>query len=146
MALPARDKKALLTLVEQAHLVYLLSRYPKKQVLDDAADVLRLENGLAGMRAAAKDLSASFRERHAAVPWDELAKKPDSPDLLWRRAKRIAPTVLRELMPTLEGEPEAAFFLRPEVPRAKATAKAAKTKKPARAGGGRRSENGKPSR
>lgn len=116
VAVSARDKKALLTLIEQAQLVYLLSRYPKKQVLDDAGDVKRLEDGLAGMRAAAKDLSAATRERVTAVAWDELAKAPDTPDLAWRKAKRIAPTVLRELVPLLEGEPEAAFFLRPETP------------------------------
>ena len=114
MAVSAPDRKALLTLVEQAQVVYLLTRYPKKQVLDDPADVARLEGGLAEMRAAAKQLSAGVREQHSLVPWDELAKKPDSADLAWRRAKRVAPTVLRELVPLLEGLPEAAFFLRPE--------------------------------
>ena len=114
MPLSSRDKKTLLTLIEQAQLVYLLTRYPKKKVLDDAADVKRLEDGLEGMRTAAKALPASMRQRHAMIPWDELAETPDTPDLAWRRAKRIAPTALRELMPLLEGEPEAAFFLRPE--------------------------------
>lgn len=116
VAVSARDKKALLTLVEQAQLVYLLSRYPKKQVLDDAGDVKKLEDGLAGMRAAAKDLSAATRTRVTAVAWDELDKTADTPDLAWRKVKRLAPTVLRELVPLLEGEPEAAFFLRPEAP------------------------------
>lgn len=122
MAVSARDKKALLTLVEHAQLVYLLTRYPKRQVLDDPGDVDRLDKGLAAMRAAAKDLSASRREDRGAVPWEELSKKPDSPDLAWRKAKRIAPTVLRELMPLLEGAPEAAFFLRPEAPKKRVTA------------------------
>lgn len=115
----ARDKKALLSLVENAQLVYLLTRYPKKQVLDDTGDVQRLEHGLAAMRAAAKDLSASLREDRSAVPWDELAKPTDGPDLAWRKGKRVAPTVLREVMPLLEGSPEAAFFLRPEAPKPK---------------------------
>ena len=145
MALSARDKKALLTLVEQAQLVYLLTRYPKKQVLDDAEDVKRLEDGLAGMRAAAAALSAALRERTGGAQWDELAKKPDTPDLAWRKAKRLAPAALRELMPLLEGEPEAAFFLRPETP-AKKTRKAAAKTKPKRAGTARRSQNGAPSR
>ena len=109
----ARDKKALLTLLEQAQLVYLLTRLPKKQVLDDPKDVARLEQGLAGMRKAARDLSASLRDTHTAVQWDELAAKPDSPDLLWRRAKRVGPQVLRVMRPLLEGEPEAAFMLDP---------------------------------
>ena len=116
VAVSARDKKALLVLIEQAQLVYLLSRYPKKQVLDDAGDAKKLEDGLAGMRAAAKDLSAALRDRVTAVAWDELDKTADTPDLAWRKAKRLAPTVLRELMPLLEGEPEAAFFLRPGSP------------------------------
>jgi hypothetical protein len=122
MAVSARDKKALLTLLEQAQLVYLLTRYPKKQVLDDAADVERLESGLAAMRDAAKELSASVRAKQTGVQWDELMAKPDSPDLAWRRAKRVGPQVLRELMPLVEGEPEAAFFVRPTVAEKKTTA------------------------
>jgi hypothetical protein len=113
MAVSARDKKALLALLEQAQLVYLLTRLPKKQVLDDPKDVTRLEAALAAMRAAARELSASLRETHTGVQWDELAAKPDSPDLLWRRAKRVGPQVLRQLRPLLAGEPEAAFMLDP---------------------------------
>ena len=113
MAVSARDKKTLLTLLEQAQLVYLLTRLPKKQVLDDPKDVARLDEALDGMRAAAGDLSASLRDTHTAVQWDELAAKPDSPDLLWRRAKRLGPQVLRQLRPLLAGEPEAAFMLDP---------------------------------
>ena len=113
MAVSARDKKTLLTLLEQAQLVYLLTRLPKKQVLDDPKDVARLEDGLAAMRAAARDLSATLRDTHTGVQWDELAAKPDGPDLLWRRAKRLGPQVLRQLRPLLAGEPEAAFMLDP---------------------------------
>lgn len=126
MAVSARDKKALLTLLEQAQLVYLLTRLPKKQVLDDPNDVSRLEDGLGGMRAAARDLSASLRDTHTAVQWDELAAKPDTPELLWRRAKRVGPQVLRVLRPLLEGEPETAFMLDPA-----AESKIARDKKPA---------------
>ena len=129
MALSARDKKALLALLEQAQLVYLLTRLPKKQVLDDDKDVARLEEGLAAMRAAARDLSPSLRETHTAVQWDELGEKPDSTDLLWRRAKRVGPQVLRQLRPLLEGEPEAAFMLDPS---AETPTKSAAAKKPTR--------------
>ena len=149
MPLAGRDKKALLALIEHAQPVFLLTRYPKKQVLDDPVDVKRLANGLAGMRAAAKALPAALRERHAMIPWDELAQTPDSQDLLWRRAKRIAPTVIRELTPLLEGEPEAAFFLRPEEPKKRTAAKKAAPKQSvpaARASVARRSSNGAPSR
>lgn len=133
MAITARDKKTLLQLIEQAQLVYLLTRYPKKRVLDDPEDVKRLEGGLDGMRTAAKALPTSLKERHAMIPWDELAERPDTPDLAWRRAKRIAPTAIRELMPLLAGEPEAAFFLTPEAP--KAHRKSASTpKNPAKRG------------
>jgi hypothetical protein len=129
MAVSARDKKALLTLLEQAQLVYLLTRLPKKQVLDDPKDVTRLEDALAAMRAAAKELSASLRETHTAVQWDELAAKPDSPDLLWRRAKRVGPQVLRVLRPLLAGEPEAAFMLDPGAEVTTATPKKTATAK-----------------
>ena len=132
MALSARDKKALLALVEQAQLVYLLTRYPKKQVLDDETDVKRLDDGLAAMRKAAGEVSAALKERTAAMQWDELAKTPDTADLAWRKGKRLAPQALRELMPLLEGEPEAAFFLRPEAPvkkTKKTTRSATKTRK-----------------
>jgi hypothetical protein len=149
VGLPARDKKALLSLIEQAQIVFLLTRYPKKRVLDDPGDVRRLEDGLEGMRAAAKQLPGPLKARHALIPWDELAQKPDSADLLWRRAKRVAPTVIRELTPLLEGEPEAAFFLRPEAP-AKRTVKKVpaprKTAGPGRSRVARRSSNGAPSR
>jgi len=129
MAVSARDKKAVLALLEQAQLVYLLTRLPKKQVLDDPKDVARLEDGLAAMRAAARDLSLSLRETHTGVQWDELAAKPDGPDLLWRRAKRLGPQVLRQLRPLLAGEPEAAFMLDPTADVTTKT-KAAKTTKP----------------
>ena len=129
MAVSARDTKTLLTLLEQAQLVYLLTRLPKKQVLDDPKDVGRLEDALAAMRAAARDLSASLRETHTGVQWDELAEKPDSPDLLWRRVKRVGPQVLRQLRPLLAGEPEAAFMLDPTAEVA-TKAKAAKTATP----------------
>jgi hypothetical protein len=132
MAVAPRDRKTLFQLVEQSQLVYLLTRYPKKRVLDDAEDVKKLEGGLEGMRTAAKALPASLKEKHGMIPWDELADKPDTPDLAWRRAKRIAPTALRELMPLLEGEPEAAFFLRPEPAKKKTAAKSAKPAKKAR--------------
>ena len=126
MAVSARDKKNLLTLLEQAQLVYLLTRLPKKQVLDDPKDVARLEAGLAGMRTAARDLSASLRDTHTAVQWDELAAKPDTPELVWRRAKRVGPQALRVLRPLLEGEPETAFILDPT-----AETKITRDKKPA---------------
>jgi len=130
MALGARDKKTLLTLIEKAQLVYLLSRYPRKQVLDDAADAAKLEDGLEGMRLAARELPARMKAEHALISWDELARKPDSIELAWRRAKRLAPTVIREMAPLLAGEPEAAFFLRPETPKERRAAKAKAKAKP----------------
>ena len=62
-------------------------------------------------------------------------------------SSRFATTVLRELMPLLEGEPEAAFFLRPE--KAEPKRKSATTKESGgiRAGAkakGRASPNGEP--
>ena len=113
MARPPGEKKALLTLLEQAQLVYLLTRFPKKQVLSNPADTERLETGMTKMRAAAKDLSPSLRAKQTGVQWDELLAASDSPDLSWRRAKRVGPQVLREMRPLLDGEPELAFILDP---------------------------------
>lgn len=126
MARPPGEKKALLTLLEQAQLVYLMTRFPKKQVLGNPADVERLETGMTKMRAAAKELSASLRAKATAVQWEELLATSASPDLSWRRAKRVGPQVLREVRPLLDGEPELAFIL---APAAAATAKKSPAKK-----------------
>ena len=66
------------------------------------------------------------------------------PELAWRVAKRVTPTVIRELMPLLEGQPEAAFFLRPEAPAKRAKARTATKKADGKRR--RRSQNGEPSR
>ena len=113
MARQPAEKKTLLTLLEQAQLVYLLTRFPKKQVLGNSADAERLESGMTKMRAAAKDLSPSLRAKQTGVQWDELLAASDSLDLSWRRAKRVGPQVLREMRPLLDGEPELAFILDP---------------------------------
>jgi len=137
VALSARDRKPVLALLEHAQLVYLLTRYPKKQVLDDSGDVTRLEQGVDAMRDEAKRVSASLREATPDVPWDLLMKRTDGPELAWRAAKRTAPRVLAYLVPLVEGAPEAAFFLRPEAAktpakRTKASGRKAPTR-PARA-------------
>src|SRR5512138_3224530 len=113
MAISARDRKAILALLEHAQLVYLLTRYPKKQVLDDAGDVKRLKDGVAAMREDATRLSASLKERQAGVPWDVVSAQADGPHAAWAAAKKTAPKVLAALTPLVDGEPEAAFFLRP---------------------------------
>ena len=113
MAISAGDREAILALLEHAQLVYLLTRYPKKHVLDDAGDVTRLEQGLDAMRGGARRVSSSLRERTPDVPWDLVLKKADGPDASWRVAKRVTPRVLAYLVPLVEGTPEAAFFLRP---------------------------------
>jgi hypothetical protein len=113
VARPAGEKKVLLALLEQAQLVYLITRFPKKQVLGNPADAERLDTGMTKMRAAAKELSPSLRAKQSGVQWDELLATSDSPDLAWRRAKRVGPQVLRELRPLLDGEPELAFILDP---------------------------------
>lgn len=113
VALSSRDRTALLALLEHAQLAYLLTRYPKKQVLDDAGDVKRLADGVAAMREDAKRLSASLKERETDVPWDLVSAGATGPDAAWAAAKKTAPKVLAALTPLVEGEPEAAFFLRP---------------------------------
>lgn len=133
MALSSRDKTAILALLEHAQLVYLLTRYPKKQVLDDEGDVTKLEQGLDAMRDAAKRVSAATRERTPDVPWDTVMKKTEGADVAWRVAKRVTPRVLAYLVPLVEGEPAAAFFLRPEKEKPKKATGRKATRRPARA-------------
>lgn len=133
MALSARDKKALLALLEHAQLVYLLTRYPKKQVLDDEGDVTKLEQGLDAMRDEAKRVSRAVRDRTPDVPWDLVTRKADGPEVSWRVAKRVTPRVLAYLVPLVEGVPEAAFFLRPEKEKPKRASARRATRRPDRA-------------
>lgn len=113
MALSSRDRTALFALLEHAQLVYLLTRYPKKQVLDDAGDVNRLEDGVAAMREDAKRLSASLKERETGVPWDLVTATANDAGAAWTAAKKTTPKILAALTPLVEGDPAAAFFLRP---------------------------------
>jgi hypothetical protein len=46
-ALTARDRAAVLAILENAQWVYALSRYPKKQVLDDQVDMKMLRDASA---------------------------------------------------------------------------------------------------
>jgi hypothetical protein len=133
VALSARDTKAVLALLEHAQLVYLLTRYPKKQVLDDEGDVTKLEQGLDAMREEARRISNAVRERTTEVPWDLVLKKTDGPELSWRVAKRVTPRVLAYLVPLVEGQPAAAFFLRPEKEKPKKATVRKATRRPDRA-------------
>src|SRR2546428_10130463 len=73
LALSASDRRATLEILRNAQFVYGLSRYPKKQVLDDPGDVKALRERLEAMRAAAKGLSPAQREK-LDVPWAEDRK------------------------------------------------------------------------
>ena len=48
--LTARDRAATIAVLENAQWVYALSRYPKKQVLDDEIDVKMLRDRIGAMR------------------------------------------------------------------------------------------------
>jgi hypothetical protein len=105
----ARDRGAILALLEPAQLVYGLTLLPKKSVLDDPRDVELLRRRLEAMRAAAENVSRTVRES-TTVPWLLLLDDRDSPDALWATAKKVTPKILSELSPLVRDAPEAAFF------------------------------------
>jgi hypothetical protein len=113
-ALTARDRAATLAILENAQWVYALSRYPKKQVLDDAVDVKMLRDRIEAMRKASRELTAAQKKR-TDVPWDELDDQTDdTPETLWKVAKKVSPKVVAGLLPLVRDTPEAAFFISPE--------------------------------
>ena len=124
--LTSRDRAATLAILENAQWVYALSRYPKKQVLDDEIDLKMLRERIGAMRKAAQELSPAQRKK-VDIAWGRLEEDPDeTPDMLWVVAKKVVPTVLSELRPLVSDTPEAAFLISPEK---KTTAKKKPTKK-----------------
>jgi len=112
--LTSRDRAATLAILENAQWVYALSRYPKKQVLDDEIDVKMLRDRIGAMRKAATELSVTQKKK-VDVPWGRLEEDPDeTPDMLWTVAKKVTPKVLSELRPLVSDTPEAAFLISPE--------------------------------
>ena len=112
--LTSRDRAATLAILENAQWVYALSRYPKKQVLDDEIDLKMLRDRIGAMRKAALELSLAQRKK-LDVPWGRLEDDPDeTPDMLWTVAKKVTPKVLSELRPLVNDTPEAAFLISPE--------------------------------
>jgi hypothetical protein len=128
-ALSAGDRKAALAILENAQWVYALSRYPKKQVLDDPVDVRMLRDRVIATRKAAGDLSAAQRKK-LDIPWGTLDDEADeSPDALWNVAKKVTPKIIAELRPLVVDTPEAAFLIDPQAK--KKTAKKTSPKKTA---------------
>jgi hypothetical protein len=127
--LTARDRAAVLAVLENAQWVYALSRYPKKQVLDDQVDVKMLRDRISAMREAAQDLSAAQR-KNVDVPWARLEEDPDETlDMLWIVAKKITPTLIAEMRPLVSDTPEAAFLISPEKKKAPTKKKPATARK-----------------
>jgi len=112
LAISDKDREAVLKVLRNAQFVYGLSRYPKKQVLDDPADVMALRERLEAMRAAAKGLSAAQRAK-LDVPWADLEAIDSGTEAVWKAAKRATPKIIAELTPLVRDEPEAAFLIAP---------------------------------
>jgi hypothetical protein len=113
-ALTARDRGAVLAILENAQWVFALGRYPKKQVLDDPVDVKMLRDRVEAMRKAAGQLSAAQKKK-IDVPWDKVEAEADhAPDGLWAMAKKITPKLIAEMRPLVSDTPEAAFLISPE--------------------------------
>jgi hypothetical protein len=127
VALAERDRRAALAVLENAQFVYALSRYPKKQVLDDPVDVRALRERLEAMRKAIGELSAAQR-KEVDVPLRELDDIDSGTEAVWRAAKRVTPKVIAKLSPLVHGTPEAAFLITPET-RPATSAKAAPRKR-----------------
>jgi hypothetical protein len=112
--LSARDRTAVLALLENAQWVYSLGRYPKKQVLDDPVDVRMLRERIAAMRKAAGEVSAAQKKK-IDIPWARLEEDPDeTPEMLWTVTKKITPKLIAEMRPLVSDTPEAAFLISPE--------------------------------
>jgi hypothetical protein len=112
--LTSRDRAATLAILENAQWVYALSRYPKKQVLDDEVDLKMLRDRIGAMRKAAQDVSPAQRKK-VDVPWGRLEEDPDeTPEMLWTVAKKVTPKILAELRPLVNDTPEAAFLISPD--------------------------------
>ena len=113
-ALTARDRGAVLAILENAQWVFALGRYPRKQVLDDPVDVKMLRDRVGAMRKAAGQLSAAQKKK-IDVPWDKVeAEAEETPDALWAMAKKITPRLIAEMRPLVSDTPEAAFLISPE--------------------------------
>jgi hypothetical protein len=106
------DREAALEVLRNAQFVFGLSRYPKKQVLDDPADVKALRERLESMRVAGKGLSPAQREK-LSVPWADLEAIDSGTEAVWKAAKRATPKIIAQLTPLVRDEPEAAFLIAP---------------------------------
>jgi hypothetical protein len=127
-SLSARDRTAVLAMLENAQWVYSLGRYPKKQVLDDPVDVRMLRERIAAMRKAAGEVSAAQKKK-IDIPWARLEEDPDeTPEMLWTVTKKVTPKLIAEMRPLVSDTPEAAFLIQPETKKSAAK----KTKRPTR--------------
>jgi len=127
----ARDRTAVLAMLENAQWVYSLGRYRRKQVLDEPVDVRMLRERIAAMRKAAGELSAAQKKK-IEIPWARLEEDPDeTPEMLWAVTKKVTPKLIAEMRPLVSDSPEAAFLISPEKKRA-AKKTAAKKKTPVR--------------
>ena len=126
-SLSARDRTAVLAMLENAQWVYSLGRYPKKQVLDDPVDVRMLRERIAAMRKAAGEVSAAQKQK-IDIPWARLEEDPDeTPEMLWSVTKKITPNLIAQMRPLVSDTPEAAFLIQPEPKMSAAKKKKKKT-------------------
>lgn len=142
----ARDRKALVELVQAAQLVDAFGRFPKKQLMERPHDLARVAERVIEMRKRAGELSASFRRAHPDAPWDDLEGLGRSPDELWRAAKKVTPKLLAELEPLLADMPESAFLItEPRGTRRASGAAGARSQQEATGGGTKgRTRKGRP--
>jgi hypothetical protein len=114
VATSADDRKAALEVLRNAQFVYGLSRYPKKQVLSNSADVKALRERLEAMRQALSALSATERTK-LDIPWADFEAIDSGTEAVWKAAKRATPKTIAQLAPLVRDEPEAGFLIAPVV-------------------------------
>ena len=107
----AKDRKALITLIQAAQLVDAFGHFAKKQFMDHPEDQARVAARVFEMRKRAGELSTALRKSHPDVPWEDLEALGRTPEELWRAAKKIAPAMLAGLQPLVADDPEAAFSI-----------------------------------
>ena len=110
MSASEADRKAALEVLRNAQFVFGLSRYPKKQVLDDPKDVKSLRERLEAMRDAAQSLSPGERGKLDLALLDDIDSGSEA---VWQAAKKATPKIISQLTPLVSDAPEAAFLIAP---------------------------------
>jgi uncharacterized protein with HEPN domain len=124
----ARDRKALIEIVQAAQLAQAYSSYAKADFRSSPEDQRKIVERLRIMSAAAHRLPRKMREQLPTVPWDDLLGAGamlegdgwrEKLDEVWRLVKKVVPRVVRDIPVAPEStDPHTAFMsAAPSAPR-----------------------------